>query len=404
MVHVIAAYACVELEMETYNNMTSIYRFIPPTSSTYSLLPTTTYSCVCFRLSGQLTKLIQETEINNIISNQLLEILTQCLTLDPDASYQLALLGIHQKLLSILKHDPNNINGNELLSLITSCCLLYDIPFPYPYIGNNHLTTTTTIENNQSINPPILAIEFLNSTPHHNNTILLRPIPITNKVMGKLDRVNATVGFTLWAAAIVLSIYLRNHPTIIKNKQILELGAGLGLPGLTCSKFLQPSLCVLSDFHPAILTNLLFNIQLNNLDSGNNENKTTSTRVECIDWECPSSSSSENTNVFDVIIGTDVVCQPSDCDGLCFMIKRYLAPNGVCYFTLGGRESRWGVDFFAPTLEQAGFQVQIINDVGPIDPRLLAGSPENLACNEEWLTHWVGTGKQFITYQVMNNS
>ena len=36
----------------------------------------------------------------------------------------------------------------------------------------------------------------------------------------------------LWPAAEALSIYLNEHPALIKNKSVLELGCGLGYPSL----------------------------------------------------------------------------------------------------------------------------------------------------------------------------
>ena len=39
----------------------------------------------------------------------------------------------------------------------------------------------------------------------------------------------------IWDCAIVLSRFLEKHPTLIQNKTVIELGCGLGLPGLVCS-------------------------------------------------------------------------------------------------------------------------------------------------------------------------
>ena len=39
----------------------------------------------------------------------------------------------------------------------------------------------------------------------------------------------------VWHAAIGLCIFLQEHPEYIKNKTVLELGAGLGLPGIAAA-------------------------------------------------------------------------------------------------------------------------------------------------------------------------
>ena len=48
---------------------------------------------------------------------------------------------------------------------------------------------------------------------------------------------------------------------IIKQKKVLELGAGLGLSGLTVSKLAQ-SVCF-TDFNDTVIDNLRYNVALN---------------------------------------------------------------------------------------------------------------------------------------------
>ncbi|NML23811.1 methyltransferase domain-containing protein [Pseudoflavitalea sp. G-6-1-2] len=59
----------------------------------------------------------------------------------------------------------------------------------------------------------------------------------------------------LWPAAIAMSDYIHQHPETVQNKTVLELAAGLGMPGLLaaryaksvcCSDYLQPAVDVMA--------------------------------------------------------------------------------------------------------------------------------------------------------------
>ena len=49
----------------------------------------------------------------------------------------------------------------------------------------------------------------------------------------------------------------------LQQKQIVELGSGSGLVGLTCWKKCNPSSLILTDFHPKVLETLLENVKNN---------------------------------------------------------------------------------------------------------------------------------------------
>lgn len=41
-----------------------------------------------------------------------------------------------------------------------------------------------------------------------------------------------------WPSSFVLSNYIASHPELVQNKCVLELGAGVGLPGLVVSNWM----------------------------------------------------------------------------------------------------------------------------------------------------------------------
>jgi len=130
-------------------------------------------------------------------------------------------------------------------------------------------------------------------TPHGIShgpiSIHVREIPFS---YGKL-------GGQIWYAAVAFGQYVALHASLFKGKKILELGAGLGLPGLVASKC--GGHVTLSEFGyngevdgeviemagekrlipSALLDNLRYNVLLNKDSNGNDE---TPVKVRHLDW------------------------------------------------------------------------------------------------------------------------
>ena len=82
------------------------------------------------------------------------------------------------------------------------------------------------------------------------------------------------VGYVLWNSAVILSRWLiTNEKVLIRNKSVLEIGAGLGLCGLVAARYAKAM--TLSDWTHELLVNLHVNVCMN---SG----------LELIDGECGS--------------------------------------------------------------------------------------------------------------------
>ncbi|KAJ3156954.1 hypothetical protein HDU86_003489 [Geranomyces michiganensis] len=79
----------------------------------------------------------------------------------------------------------------------------------------------------------------------------------------------AGLGFQTWGSGYVLARLLDSGeiPMPPPGSQILELGSGTGLAGLVCARLLAQSCChiTLTDFQPAVLTNLVHNTTANSL-------------------------------------------------------------------------------------------------------------------------------------------
>jgi protein-lysine N-methyltransferase EEF2KMT len=70
-------------------------------------------------------------------------------------------------------------------------------------------------------------------------------------------------GLRTWEAALRLAHHLHNNPGLVRDRRVLELGAGTGFLSIFCASFLQPSSMLVTDGHDDVLTSLKVNIQRN---------------------------------------------------------------------------------------------------------------------------------------------
>ena len=94
-------------------------------------------------------------------------------------------------------------------------------------------------------------------------------IETTIRLRAKAE-ITGSTGLTLWTCAQILSGYLLENPHHVKNKRILELGAGLGL----CSQIayhLGAANVLATDGDLDVLRNLRFNMKQNQFS--NNQTK-----------------------------------------------------------------------------------------------------------------------------------
>ncbi len=112
----------------------------------------------------------------------------------------------------------------------------------------------------------------------------------------------------VWPAAVGLCKFLEQHTPYVKDKTVLELAAGLGLPGLFTAS-LAKHVC-LSDIEPQAVALLEKSVRNNNL---NNINCTV------IDW-----NDIRKLEKPDVILLSDVNYEPASFSGLLNSIEYFL--------------------------------------------------------------------------------
>jgi predicted nicotinamide N-methyase len=115
----------------------------------------------------------------------------------------------------------------------------------------------------------------------------------------------------LWEASAVLVQYMADLP-VDQERSILELGAGLGVAGITAAALGHT--VTLTEYDPNALLFLQANAAQNNCDRA---------KVRRLDWFKP-----DLEGRFDLIIGSELVYQDEAVDALGALFNRYLNPQG----------------------------------------------------------------------------
>ena len=152
------------------------------------------------------------------------------------------------------------------------------------------------------------------------------------------------VGAKLWRAAVLLSREIAAAPHAVAGARILELGAGVGLVGLTAAKC-GAAAVVLSDFETPLLDALHASVRRNNLEHV--------ARVVRLDWreELDGSDAAADAfaslhlgggrhgdaaaslapdETFDIVLGSDVLYESIHATALPHAVHRRLRKGGTC--------------------------------------------------------------------------
>lgn len=122
---------------------------------------------------------------------------------------------------------------------------------------------------------------------------------------------SGTTGLRTWEAALLLGSYLSSQDgrEKIREKQVLELGAGTGMLSILCAKHLGVSGVVATDGDEAVVDAIKTNSYLNGVDTESQSKTTVKAAALRWGWGLDADTFSEDygMDIPDVILGADVV-------------------------------------------------------------------------------------------------
>ena len=117
----------------------------------------------------------------------------------------------------------------------------------------------------------------------------------------------------IWPAAKAMTAYLEKNPHWIQNKQVLEIGAGLGLPSFSIATKAQSIL--VTDYDPEAVMYMEKNIDYTGYSN---------MKAMCLDWnQIPSSIAA------DVVMLSDINYAPEAFDVLLNLIRKFLQAGSI---------------------------------------------------------------------------
>ena len=214
-------------------------------------------------------------------------------------------------------------------------------------------------------------------------------------------------GYVMWPSSVILARWITEHPSLIldhvgdDNGDVLELGAGCGLVGLTAAALLQQrnekhrikceeskeevihdsynnASVIFTDYLPAVLENIERNICLNDF------NKNCSTKVAGLDFfDQPGNDDSEyddsQPNWIDMtgakqsqvslVLAADVLAYSNDAQNVANTIHAALVEGGKAIVVSADENKRYGVAEFPEACRNAGLEITLVrgncsNNVG----------------------------------------
>ncbi|XP_042876996.1 protein-lysine N-methyltransferase EEF2KMT-like [Penaeus japonicus] len=147
---------------------------------------------------------------------------------------------------------------------------------------------------------------------------------------------DGTTGLFTWEAGHVLVEWCSENAHLFRNKNVLELGSGLGLMGLAVIKLCKPASYTFTDLPTTVLKTLAENVKIN-LENGPDEEISsicdwtdgmetsynhTEVNIRRLDWEQGSCDI-----VTDIILAADVVYDPAIVNCLIDTLKTALDNN-----------------------------------------------------------------------------
>ncbi|KAK3125845.1 hypothetical protein QOZ80_7BG0610440 [Eleusine coracana subsp. coracana] len=107
-------------------------------------------------------------------------------------------------------------------------------------------------------------------------------------------------GQLVWPGAVLMNDYLSEHPETVKGRSVIELGSGIGITGILCSRFCKK--VVLTDHNDEVLEIINKNIEMQSC--GNTV--LTAEKLEWGNYDHISNIINKHPVGFDIVLGADI--------------------------------------------------------------------------------------------------
>lgn len=139
-------------------------------------------------------------------------------------------------------------------------------------------------------------------------------------------------GQLVWPGAVLLNNYLLKNAEILKGRSVIELGSGVGITGVLCSRFCRE--VVVTDHNDEVLEILKKNIELH-LSSEPSSPGLTAEKLEWGNSVQVGQILQKHPKGFDLILGADICFQQSSIPLLFDTVDQFLHfQEGKCRFIL----------------------------------------------------------------------
>jgi predicted nicotinamide N-methyase len=170
-----------------------------------------------------------------------------------------------------------------------------------------------------------------------------------------------STGMALWLGAENLTRWLvEENPDLVKDKKVLEVGAGVGLCGIAAFH-LKASKVVLTDGDLDVLTNLRYNVEHNIITTNNNREE----HICCqqLIWGKNLQEFQATHGQFDIVLGTDLFYMARSLKPLFTTVDQLLTKQGI-FIACNVCANQHPMESILNSIEELGFRgTQAATDV-----------------------------------------
>jgi protein-lysine N-methyltransferase EEF2KMT len=165
--------------------------------------------------------------------------------------------------------------------------------------------------------------------------------PILISESPQLLAAGSNVGFRTWDACLRLAYFLcTENQSLIKNKKIIELGAGTGMLSILCANHLGAESVLATDGNTEVVASMKENISLNSDDTSADSDTVKAAHFDWADSDTLTQalgiSGIEQCPKYDLILGADITYNPEYFEPLVSALELLLAVNQHASILIAG--------------------------------------------------------------------